>query len=75
MTTRVGSAMTGQRFPEEPLGQQQVTPLAESEFNCVTYTVDGEVKVNPLTTDLNVRFVDMPIAGHASLASVEAHQQ
>jgi hypothetical protein len=60
--------MTRQRCSEESLGRHQVTLLAEPEFDCVVDTVGGAVKVHPLAADLDVGFVDMPLAGHATLA-------
>lgn len=71
----VRPTMTCQRFSEEPLGRRQVTLLAESEFDSVADTVDGAIEIHPLAADLDVSLVDMPFAGHATLASVETLQQ
>lgn len=71
----VGTAMTCQRLCEEPFGRQQVTLLAESEFDCVAGTVDCAVKMHPLAADLDVSLVDMPFSGHGTLAPVETLQQ
>lgn len=71
----IGPAMACDGFSEETPCRDEVSVLAEEELDRVTDTVDGAVKVHPLATDLDVRFVDMPFAGHAPLASVEALQQ
>lgn len=58
--------------------------LAEDKSRCslnqnstvyVAYTVDGAVKIHPLAADLDIRLIDMPLPGHATLAPVEMLQQ
>lgn len=68
----IRSPMTLQRLSEEAFGRGQVALLAEIEFDCVADPVDGAVKIHPLAADLDVRLVDMPLPGHATLALVEA---
>lgn len=44
------SAVARKRLPEKAFGCQQVTVFAEQELDRVATTVDGAVKISPLTT-------------------------
>ena len=67
--------MPVQRLAEEALGRRQVSTLAEPEFDRVADAVDGAIKIHPLAADLDVGLVEMPLAGHRTLAPVETPQQ
>lgn len=71
----IRSAMTLQPLSEEALGCRQVALLAEPKLDCVTDSVDGAIEIHPLAADLDVGLVDMPFAGHATLAPVETLEQ
>lgn len=64
----LGTAMPLERLAQKSLGSSEVTPLAEPELNRFAIAVDRAVEVAPLTTDLDVGFVDMPSPGDGLLA-------
>ena len=45
------------------------------ELNRITAAVDGSVQIHPLTPDLDIGLVDMPLAGDGALTLMEALQQ
>ena len=63
--------MTLQGFPEEALRRCRVAVLAEMELNRISEAVDGSVQIHPLTTDLDIGLVDVPLAGDGALAVME----
>ncbi len=60
---------------QETLGSSEVAPLAEPELDRVTITVDGPIQIFPLSSDFDVRFIDVPLPGNSSLSSIEAPQK
>lgn len=70
-----GAAMTLKCSAQEAFGSHQVTVFAEEELHRVTDAVDGAIEIHPLTADLDVGLVQVPLAGDGPLAPVEALQQ
>jgi hypothetical protein len=71
----LGAAMTLQRFAQEAFGRHQVTVFAEEKRYRVADAVDSTVEIHPLTADLDIGLVQVPLAGDASPAPVEALQR
>jgi hypothetical protein len=59
----------------EPFGRGKVSALAEPEFKDVAIAVDGALEIPPLTTHLDVRFINVPLAGDQPLAPIELLRQ
>jgi hypothetical protein len=60
---------------QKPLGGREVTPFAEPELDRIAVAVDRPVKIHPTTSDLDVSFIDVPLACDDPLASIEALQK
>jgi hypothetical protein len=52
------TAMQLECFAQEPLSDSEVAPFAERELDRAAVAVDGTVEIPPLTTNLDVGFVD-----------------
>jgi hypothetical protein len=62
------------RLAQNPLGSSQIAPLAEPELDRVAAAVDRAVEIRPTPADLDVSFVDVPLASDHSLAAIEPLQ-
>jgi hypothetical protein len=69
------TAMPFESLAQEPFGSREIAPLAEPELHCVTVAVDCAVEIPPLSTDLDIGFINMPFAGNGSFAPIEPLQQ
>ena len=56
----LGSAVPLKCLAQEPLRGSQIAAFAEPKLNCVAVAVDGTIKIPPLTTHLDVRFIYVP---------------
>lgn len=70
----LGAAMTLKRFAQEAFRRPEITMFAEEELDRVADAIDGLIEIDPLTANLDVGFVQVPLASDGPLASVEALQ-
>jgi hypothetical protein len=64
-----------QHSGEKALGGGQIAPLSEPELQRASVAVDRAVKIHPTAADLDIGFVDVPLASDCSLTVIEPLQQ
>ena len=60
---------------EELFGGSEIAPFAEPELDGVADIVDGPVKIQPSTTNFDVRLIDVPFSADGPLPKVETFEQ
>jgi len=55
------SSVARQGLTDKAFGRCKVSALAEMELNCGARLVDGTVEIEPLSTNLDLSLIDMPL--------------
>jgi hypothetical protein len=49
-----------QRLPEEPSGDNRISPAGEQKVDCLSGRIDGTVQIDPFSLDANVSLAHAP---------------
>jgi hypothetical protein len=60
-----------ERISQKSFRAREIAPLAEPELNCIAIAVNSAVQIRPASSDLDVRFIEMPFPAEGRLCRLK----